>query len=120
MSAIFPTADILLPTLIVIGPSVSASGQAIFGGVCLQAHQEIADSGAQGREGINLSPAMEVRKPRSGQSDADGSGTRAFNFGGRRLRVGFRTCKMDLLRRTSSPLISYRHRLLLGAYLSVM
>jgi len=31
MSAIYTTADILSPTLIVIGPSVSASGQAIVG-----------------------------------------------------------------------------------------
>jgi len=35
-------------------------------------------------------------------------------------RAPFRTCKMDLLRRTSSILISYRHGPLLDAYLSVM
>ena len=32
----------------------------------------------------------------------------------------FLHCKMDVLRRTSSVLISYRHGPLLGAYLSVM
>ena len=37
-----------------------------------------------------------------------------------RQRTPFRHCKMDVLRRTSSILILYRHRPLLAASLSVM
>jgi hypothetical protein len=42
--------------------------------------------------------------------------SRGVGFGRRPLR----TCKMDLVHRTSSILISYRHGPLLGAYLGVI